>query len=224
MKKYRFLTLTDIMKVKVGTKYVWEDRVRRQAMLVHLLEEIYGVRLNLQAFSFYPNLAYLGMPLSIDAGYREQTKPLWREIEAVLERNQWQTYAADEHIDLSRKPHSPFKAFEEIGYARLLLSEVVLMDLNRPSHGVGRQVELSLLQPLIGFSQKPVSGMVLRRPGSVVFTYKDRADLLTTIEKIVKRKSYAEEPFYIRKCAKHPQQAVFKGSRCMNCYLNKKLL
>ncbi|MBU0569758.1 hypothetical protein KKB40_03175, partial [Patescibacteria group bacterium] len=64
MKKYRFPALNDILKVKVGTKYVWEDRVRQQANLVHMLEDVYGIKLNFRAFSFYPNYLYFGGPMT----------------------------------------------------------------------------------------------------------------------------------------------------------------
>lgn len=226
MKKYRFPTLTEIMKVKVGTKYVWEERVKRQSMLVHLLEEMYGIRLNLQAFSFYPNLAYFGMPLSVDEGYRQEALPLWRMITKVLEKNHWKVYSAFEHINLTKKPSDAFQSFEDVGYgyAQLLLSELVLMDLNLPSHGVGRQLELSLFQPLIGFSKKPVSRMVSGRPGSLVFTYKSDNDLLETIDKITKRKSYAKDPLYTRKCKNQVLPTIFKGKFCLNCGLNKRII
>lgn len=224
MKKYRFPTLTNIMKVKVGTKYVWEERVKRQTLLVHLLEEIYGIRLNLQAFSFYPNLVYFGMPLSVNDAYRQKTLPLWQKIEKVLETNHWKVYSAFRQVNLIDKPSDTFSSFDDVGYgyAQLLLSELVLMDLNYPSHGVGRQLELSLFEPLIGFTRKPVSRMVSGRPGSLVFTYSSESDLLEIIAKITKRKSYAQEPFYTRKCSHHALQAIYKGKQCMNCMLATK--
>jgi len=91
------------------------------------------------------------------------------------------------------------------------------MDVNRPAHGVGRQIELSLFQPLIGFAKGSVSRMVKGRPGSLILKYKTDAELLAMLSEIAKRKSYRQEPFYIKKCAKHPLKAVFKSKQCLNC-------
>ena len=49
-------------------------------MLVNLLEEVYDIKLNFRAFSFYPNYLYFGMPLNYDYQYRQKTKPLWQRI------------------------------------------------------------------------------------------------------------------------------------------------
>ncbi len=225
MKKYKFPRLTDILKVKVGTKYVWEERVKRQAMSVHLLEEIYDIKLNFSAFSFYPNRLYFGMPLSCCPEYVRKTKPLWRKIVKVFEKNRWHVYAAFQHIDPGKRLSSKFTSFEDLGYGytQLLLSELALMDVNYPSHGVGRQLELSLFQPLIGFSKNSVSRMVSGRPGSLILKYESDDKLLNMLAEISKRKSYRAEPFYIKKCFIHPLKTIFKGKICLNCLFKNKL-
>jgi len=219
MKKYKFPTLSKIIKVKIGTKFVWEDRVKKQNHLVNLLEEVYGIRLNIQAFSFYPNRVYFGMPLTINKPYIRQAKPTWKKIVDVFEKNRWQVYDASAHISTQKKLSKKFTSFEDVGfgYAQLLLSELILMDVNQPSHGVGRQIELSLFQPLIAFTKGPVSRMVSGRPGSLILKYKTDQQLLNMLQIISKRKSYRAEPFYIKKCKHHALSTVFKGKQCLNC-------
>ncbi len=224
MKKYKFPTLSQILKVKIGTKYVWEERVRHQATLVHLLEEAFDTKLNLKAFSFYPNRLYFGMSITSHPEYVKKTKPFWRKIAATLEKNRWNVYSAFRHNPNLKVPQK-FRAFEELNfdYAELLLSELVLMDLNHPSHGVGEELGLSLFQPMIGFSKNPVSRMVKGRPGSLILKYKTEEELLKLLARISKRKSYRLEPFYVKKCSAHALKTVFKGKVCLNCFLKDKL-
>ena len=225
MKKYKFPTLSSILKVKIGTKYVWEERVGHQATLVHWLEDAFDTKLNLQAFSFYPNRIYFGMPITSRPQYVKKTKPFWRKIAKVFEKNRWQVYAAFRNVNPDLRVPQKFSSFEELNfdYVELLLSELVLMDLNYPSHGVGQEIGLSLFQPLIGFSKNPVSRMVKGRPGSLILKYKTEEELLEMLITITKRKSYRAEPFYIRKCSAHSLRAVFKGKTCLNCLFKDKL-
>jgi len=225
MKKYRFPVLNNILKVKIGTKYVWEERVRHQATLIHWLEDAFDTKLNLKAFSFYPNRLYFGMPITSQPAYVKKTKPLWREITKVFEKRRWQTYAAFKYANPDLKVPQKYSSFEELNfdYVELLLSELVLMDLNHPSHGVGQEIGLSLFQPLIGFSKGPVSRMVKGRPGSLILKYKKDEELLEMLATIAKRKSYQAEPFYIKKCSAHSLRSVFKGKECLNCLLKDSL-
>lgn len=225
MKKYRFPALNDILTVKIGTKYVWEDRVRNQAVLIHLLEDAFGTKLNFQAFSFYPNRLYFGMPITSSPDYVKKAKPLWEKISKIFEKNRWQVYSAFKYANPSLKVPQKFSSFEELNfdYVELLLSELVLMDLNHPSHGVGEEIGLSLFQPLIGFAKNPVSRMVKGRPGTLILKYKDDQELLNILNLISKRKSYAREPFYIKKCSAHSLKTVFKGKICLNCLLKNNL-
>lgn len=217
MKKYDFPKLSDILTVKVGTKYVWEDRVRHQSELVHLLEDIYGIKLNLRAFSFYPNHLYFGMPLTFHPNI-DESKILWRKISKIFEANRWKVYSAYENVDTKRDIPKKLDTFDDLGFGhvQLLLSELVLMDLNYPSHGVGQQLEMSLFQPLIGFSKGPVTRMVKGRPGSLILKYETEEQLLNMLSQISKRKSYKKEPFYIRKNSSRFLKSVYKGKICLN--------
>jgi hypothetical protein len=225
MKKYQFPALSDILKVKIGTKYVWEDRVRSQTALVHLLEDAFDTQLNLKAFSFYPNHLYFGMSITSHPEYVRRASPLWEKIIQIFEKNRWNIYAAFRHIDPNLKVPQKFSSFEELDfdYVEQLLSELVLMDLNYPSHGVGELTGLSLFQPLIGFSKNPVSRMVKGRPGTLILKYGNEEELLKILELISKRKSFRAEPFYIRKCSAHSLKTVFKGKMCLNCLLKDRL-
>lgn len=225
MEKYKFPTLSEILTVKIGTKYVWEERVRNQATLVHLLEDIFGIKINFRAFSFYPNRLYFGMPITFYPQYINKARPLWEKIVKIFEANRWKVYAAYKHVNPNLAVPTKFSSFDELGFdhVKLLLSELVLMDLNFPSHGVGQQVELSMFQPIIGFSKNPVSRMVRGRPGSLILKYKTDEELLNLLSEIAKRKSFRREPFYIKKCANHPFKAVFKGKTCLNCLFKNNL-
>ncbi|MDP2860133.1 MAG: hypothetical protein Q8N98_00265 [bacterium] len=225
MKKYSFPTLSEILKVKISTKYVWEERVRSQAIFVHLLEDAFGAKLNLQAFSFYPNRVYFGMPITAFPDYGKKARPLWQKIGDLFEQNRWAVYSAFCFANPDLRVPTKFSSFEELNfdYVEVLLSELVLMDLNHPSHGVGQEIGLSLFQPLIGFSQNPVSRMVKGRPGSLILKYETEGELLEILAKIAKRKSYRREPFYIKKCPAHSLKTVFKGKTCLNCLFKDKL-
>lgn len=219
MKKYKFPALSDILKVKVGTKYVWEERVRQQTSLVHLLEDVYGIRLNIKAFSFYPNYLYFGMPITQNPEI-VTSRNLWRKIVKVFEKNRWKVYPAYKHINPRKGVPLSYKDFEDLGldHVQILLSELVLMDLNYPSHGVGQQIELSTFQPLIGFSKSEVSRVVRGRPGSMIIKYKNDNDLIDILAEISKRKSYRKEPFYIKKNSKRGLKSIYKGKDCLNIF------
>ncbi|MBU4209965.1 hypothetical protein KKC08_02715 [Patescibacteria group bacterium] len=224
MQKYRFPTLSSILKVKIGTKYVWEKRVAQQNSLIHLLENMYGIKLNFRAFSFYPNYLYFGMPITSHPNIKK-AKLLWQKIDKVFEKNRWKTHSAYKYVDPNLDVPKDFDSFEDLGFGhvQLLLSELVLLDFNYPSHGVGLETNLSLLQPLIGFSKNSISRMVKGRPGSLILKYKTEEELLKILCQISKRKSYRKEPFYIKKCPNHPLKAVFKGKTCLNCLFKNNL-
>jgi len=217
MEKYKFPTLSDILKVKVGTKYVWEERVRHQTTLVHLLEEVYGIKLNFRAFSFYPNYLYFGMPITNNPNL-DKSRELWEKVKEVWEKNRWKVYAAYQHVDPKKRVPEKFDSFEDLGFdhVQILLSELVLLDLNTPSLGVGQQTALSLFQPMIGFSNAEVSRMIVGRPGSLILRYERDEDLLRMLDEISKRKSFRKEPFYVRKNINRSLKSIYKGKTCIN--------
>lgn len=219
MKKYSFPKLTDILNVKVGTKRVWEERVKNQTILTHLLEDSFETSINLKAFSFYPNKLYFGTPLTSYPEYVKKNIPFYEKIINIFESHRWNIYAAYQHVNPYTKLPNKFSSFKELDFdhTEVLLSEIILMDLNNPSHGVGQEVQLSLFQPLIGFSKNRVSRMVKGRPGSLILNYKTDDELFKILEEIAKRKSFSKEPFYIKKCANHPFKTIFKGKICLNC-------
>lgn len=223
MEKYKFPALAEILKVKVGTKYVWEERVRHQSTLVHLLEDAYDIKLNFRAFSFYPNYLYFGMPITLNPN-PAASRMLWEKINRVFLGCRWRVYAAYQHVNPRRTVPSQFDNFEDLGvdHTQQLLAELVLMDLNYPSHGVGRQLELFPFQPLIGFSQNPVSRMAVGRPGSLIVRYDTEDELLRMLSQIGKRKSFAQEPFYVRKNSHQHLKSIYKGKLCLNNYLRDK--
>lgn len=217
MQKYRFPALTDVLTVKMGTKYVWEERVRHQTEMVHMLEDMYGIDLNMRAFSFYPNYLYFGMPITYHP-HLEEAKELWTKIGKVFAGHRWKVCSAFEHVVPNSKVPKKFDTFDDLGFdhVQMLLSELVLVDLNYPSLGVGQQMGLSLFQPLIGFSKQPVSRMAIGRPGSLILKYDKDEELLNMLNDISKRKNYQKEPFYVRKSGFRFLKSVYKGKECLN--------
>ena len=217
MQKYRFPALTDVLTVKVGTKYVWEERVRQQATLVHMLEDMYGIKLNFRAFSFYPNYMYFGMPITHHPNINE-AKELWVKIGKIFSGQRWKVCSAFEHVTPQSSIPKEFDTFDDLGFdhVQMLLSELVVMDLNYPSIGVGQQMGLSLFQPMIGFSKKPVSRMAIGRPGSLILKYDNDDELLNMMHDISKRRNYQSDPFYVKKSSLRFLKAVFKGKTCLN--------
>ena len=217
VEKYKFPTLSEILKVKVGTKYVWEERVRQQSSMVHLLEDVYGIKLNMRAFSFYPNYLYFGMPITNNPRPQESAE-LWVKIKNIWEKNRWKVYAAFEHVDPNRKLPNKYDSFDDLGFdhVQLLLSELVLLDLNYTSLGVGQQTSLSLFQPMIGFAKGPVSRMITGRPGGLILRYEKDENLVAMMDRISKRRSFHKEPFYVRKNSIRKLKSVYKGKTCLN--------
>lgn len=217
MQKYRFPALTDVLTVKVGTKYVWEDRVRQQSAMVHMLEDMYGIKLNIRAFSFYPKYLYFGMPITYHP-HIEEAKELWKKIEKIFSGNRWKVCSAFEHVSPHSKVPNEFDTFDDLGFdhVQILLSELVLMDLNYPSIGVGQQMGLSLFQPMIGFSKQPVSRMAIGRPGSLILKYSSDDELLNMLNDVSKRKNYQTDPFYVKKSNLRFLKSVYKGKVCLN--------
>lgn len=225
MQKYRFPALTDLLTVKVGTKYVWEERVRQQTAMVHMLEDMYEIKLNIRAFSFYPNHVYFGMPLTYHPRL-DEARELWIKIGKIFSGHRWKVSSAFEHIVPQRSIPKKFDTFDDLGFdhVQMLTSELVLMDLNHPSIGVGQQMGLSLFQPMIGFSKSPVSRMAVGRPGSLILKYDKDDELLNMLNDISRRKNYQSEPFYVRKNPVRFLKSVYKGKICLNeRYLDKSL-
>jgi len=105
----------------------------------------------------------------------------------------------------------------DLDHINVLKAEIALLDLNRPSHGVGQEIEMGMFVPKIGFAQNRVSRMTKGMPGMLIFNYTNEKDLMEKLKKIFKRQNYKKEPFYLGKCPNHPTRTVFKGSECLQC-------
>jgi hypothetical protein len=127
-------------------------------------------------------------------------------------------YAAFEHVNPRVVVPENYDSFEDMGFdhVQLLLAELVVMDLNYPSHGVGEQLAWSLFQPMVGFARGEVSRMVAGRPGSVILRYESEEQLMNMLNEVAKRKSYQQEPFYVKKAKFRLLKSVFKGKKCLN--------
>lgn len=219
---YKYSLLKKILHLKIDAKTIWKKRIQNQTQFIHLLEDVFGTEITTRSFGFYPNKIYFGTPLTSDPMYTQKAKPLWLKIKKMIEKIGWEVYAPFDKTD----PHAiiPDKLdsyqIRDLDHVRVLTAEVALFDLNRPSHGVGQEIEMGFSMPKIGFSKEKVSRLAKGMPGFVIVDYADEKGLTNTLRKIFIRESYVKNPFYLSKCANHPIQSVFRGKICLHCKFN----
>lgn len=216
---YKYSLLKEILRLKVNGKAVWKKRIQNQTQFIHLLEDSFGTDITTQSFGFYPNQVYFGTPLTSDPAYTKKAKSLWSKIKKMIEKIGWDVYAPFDRTDPHSKTPDNLNSYEirDLDHVKVLTAEVSLFDLNRPSHGVGQEIEMGIFMPTIGFSKERVSRMTKGMPGFLTINYKNEKELLTMLKMIFQRPNYKKEPFYLNKCPNHPTQSVFKGENCLNC-------
>lgn len=216
---YKYSLLKTILNLKINSKSVWKKRIQNQTQFIHLLEDAFGTEITTKSFGFYPNTIYFATPLTSDPLYTEKTKPLWLKIKRILEKLGWDVYAPFDKTDPHSKTPDNLTSYEirDLDHIKVLTAEIALFDLNRPSHGVGQEIEMSVFMPTIGFSKERIGRMTKGMPGFLAVNYKDDKKLLDLIKKIFKRGNYKKEPFYLSRCPNHPTQSILKGKTCLNC-------
>ncbi len=216
---YKYSLLKTILNLKLSGKAVWKKRIQNQTQFIHLLEDVFGTEITTKSFGFYPNKVYFGTPLTSDPLYTQNTKPMWVKIKKTIEKLGWEVYAPFDRTEQKKKTPDTLNSYEirDLDHIQVLTAEVALFDLNRPSHGVGQEIEMGIFMPTVAFSQTRVSRMTKGMPGFLAINYKDDKELLTIVKKIFQRRNYKKEPFYLDKCANHPTQSVFRGRDCLNC-------
>lgn len=218
-KNYRYSLLKTILNLKVNKQAVWKKRIQNQTQFIHLLEDTFGTEITTQSYGFYPEKVYFSTPLTADPQYTKKMKPVWNKIKKMLEKLSWEVYAPFAKTDPHAKTPDTLTSYQirDLDHIQVLTAEVALFDLNRPSHGVGQEIEMSVFMPKIGFSQEKVSRMVKGMPGFLVLNYRNEKQLLTLLKEVFTRSSYKKEPFYLEKCPNQPTRSVFKGKTCFNC-------
>jgi hypothetical protein len=216
---YNYALLKDILSVKINGKKVWKDRISHQTQFLHLLEEVFGTDISTESFAFYPKRIYFATSLTADPEYIKSMLPVWHKIVKAIEKFECNIYAPFDQSNPHSKIPDGLDSYEirDLDHINVLKSEVALMDLNRPSHGVGQEIEMSFSVPKIGFSQAKVSRMVKGMPGTIILNYKDENELISLMKKIFERTNYKKEPFYLDKCSRHITKSIFKGENCLNC-------
>lgn len=214
-----------ILNCKVNGKRVWKNRIQSQTQFIHLLEEAFGTEITTHTFGFYPNKIYFGTSLTSDPAYTQKMKPVWWKIKKNLEKLGWEVYAPFDKTDPHAKVPDTLNSYEirDLDHIQVLTAEVALYDLNRPSHGVGQEIEMGVFMPKIGFSQARLSRMTKGMPGFILVNYENEKELERVLSQIFKRKSYRTEPLYLKKCEKHAAKSVYKGKICLSCEFEKYL-
>lgn len=216
---YTFSLLKNILSVKVNGKHIWKERISNQTALLHLVENIFGTDISTKAFGFYPKRIYFATSLTADPVYTKSMISVWHRIIKEIEKFDWEVYAPFDQSNPHSKIPDGLDSYQirDLDHINVLKSEVALMDLNRPSHGVGQEIEIALSIPKIAFSQTKVSRMAKGVPGMLLLNYKDEKELIDLLKRIFQRTNYKKEPFYLDKCANHPTKSIFKGEMCLNC-------
>lgn len=211
--------LNDILNVKIDGNRIWKNRVRNQSYYIHLLEDVFETEISTETFGFYPERVYFASSLTADPEYTKRMKPAWNKMITEIEKFGWNVYAPFNQTDPHAKNPDTLDSYQirDLDHIQVLTAEVALMDLNRPSHGVGQEIEMSVFMPKIGFSQAKVSRMTKGMPGLMVLNYTDEKELIGLLKKIFDRSEYKKEPFYLAKCLAHPTQSIFKGKECLQC-------
>lgn len=212
-----------ILTCKVNGKKVWKNRIQSQTYFIHLLEEAFGTEITTHTLGFYPNKIYFGTSLTSDPDYTQKMRSTWEKIKKALEKLDWDVYAPFSKTDPHSKMPDKLNSYEirDLDHIQVLTAEVALFDLNRPSHGVGQEIEMGAFMPKIGFAQSKLSRMIKGMPGFVIINYQDEKELIQTLKQIFSRKTYRSQPFYLEKCSKHAAKSVFKGKICLNCEYEK---
>lgn len=211
--------MKDILNVTVDGTRVWKNRMRNQTYYIHLLEDVFETEISTETFGFFPGRVYFASSLTADPEYTKRMKPAWNKIIKDLEKLAWDVYAPFNQTDPHAKNPDTLDSYQirDLDHIQVLNAEVALMDLNRPSHGVGQEIEMSVFMPKIGFSQAKVSRMTKGMPGLMILDYKDEKELIMLLKQVFARSGYKKEPFYLAKCTEHPTQSIFKGKECLNC-------
>lgn len=216
---YKYSLLRTILNLRVGGRPIWKKRIQNQTQFIHLLEDVFETEITTKSFGFYPNKIYFATPLTSDPVYTKKMKPVWLKIKKMLENLGWEVYTPFAKTDPHAKTPDTLDSYQirDLDHIQVLTAEVALFDLNRPSHGVGQEIEMSVFMPTIGFSQERMSRMVKGMPGFLPLNYKNEKELIKILRQIFKRENFKKEPFYLAKCPSHPTQSVFKGENCLNC-------
>lgn len=216
---YKYSLLKKILHLKIDGKTIWKKRIQNQTQFIHLLEDVFGTEITTRSFGFYPNKVYFGTPLTSDPLYTKKTRPLWLKLKQTIEKLNWEVYAPFGKTDPHAKTPDNLDSYQirDLDHVQVLTAEVAFFDLNRPSHGIGQEIEMSFSIPKIGFSKEKVSRLVKGMPGFLIINYDGETELTNILERIFKREDYRKEPFYLSRCFKHSMQSIFKGKNCINC-------
>lgn len=222
---YKYSLLKTILNLKVSGRPVWKKRIQNQTQFIHLLEDVFGTEITKQSFGFYPGRIYFATPLTSDPNYTQKMGPTWIKIKRALEHLGWDVYAPFAKTDPHSKIPDNLDSYQirDLDHIQVLTAEAALFDLNRPSHGVGQEIEMSVFMPTVGFSQERVSRMTKGMPGMIVINYQNEKKLLEVLKEIFSRKNFKKEPFFLSKCPQHTAQSVFKGKVCLNCAVARHL-
>ncbi len=149
----------------------------------------------------------------------EATRPLWNKIKKTLEHYSWEVYTPFTKSNPYAKIPDNLSSYQirDLDHVRVLTAEVALFDLNRPSHGVGQEIEMSVFMPSIGFSKVKVSRLSKGMPGMLILKYDDEKELVKLLKKIFSRTNIKKEPFYLDFCKNQPPKSIFKGKECLYC-------
>ncbi|MBN1618040.1 hypothetical protein JW887_01700 [Candidatus Dojkabacteria bacterium] len=202
-------------------KYI-NTRCKVQKKFLNLFLRTLHDKSNLQdAFSFTPNSIYHSVSFSNHENYTPLYEQERNFVTSHIRSLGWDIWAPYEKTN----PGKSLKRYErktktdhglspeeivDLDFSRILTSEVVVYDYNLSSNGIGQELQVGFFLPKIVYSRKRPSMLTGGFPGTLCIYYDDAAVLSDIFRGIFSRKSYNEEPFYVK------DGCVFKGDENLN--------
>lgn len=182
----------------------------------------------LDAYEFAPNNIYHSVSFSNHENYTELYETERNGATSYVRNLGWEIWAPYEKTD----PGKLLKRFDkntqtnhghsaaeilDIDFTRILRSEVLLLDYNLSSNGVGQEAQVAFFVPKIVYTRKRPTMLTGGLPGTLPIFYDNFDSLKKILKDIFQRDSYDSAPFYVK------DDQVYKGDENLNEKFNEYL-
>jgi hypothetical protein len=206
-----------------------QKRLDTQQKFLDLFLQYFKEPTNLKtAKDFIPNNIYHSVSFSNHENYTKLYEEERNQTTLAIRKTGWDIWAPYEKTDpgkllkrfnkntTTNHGHSA-QEIADIDFARILKSEVLLLDLNLSSNGIGQETQIGFFIPKIVYTRKRPSMLTGGIPGTLPIFYDDYDELKKILIEIFSRKSYETEPFYIK------NEHIYKGEVDLNKKYKDKL-
>jgi len=208
---------------KKWDKYI-KQRLKTQRIYLNLFLQYFTKSLNLNnAYNFIPNHIYHSTSFSCHENYNKIYEKERNSTTKFIREIGWHVYAPYEKTDpgksvtketrktIIKDRLSPQKILD-LDFYNIVRSELLLLNYNLASNGIGQEIQFGFFIPKIIYSRKRPTRLTGGLPGCLCLYYENYKNLKRILFNIFKRDSYKTSPFYIK------DDVVYKG----NTNLNKK--